>query len=60
MGSDDPKFLIVLRGYDRDEVDAFVAQIAAGTAVEARPSFSIRLRGYERRQVERYVASVTL
>ena len=57
MGNVGQGFTIVLRGYNREQVDAFIAQVEAGTAVDPAPSFSIALRGYERRQVDRYVES---
>jgi DivIVA domain-containing protein len=51
-----PDFTIVLRGYDRPEVDAFLTKLERATTRPASvPEFHIALRGYERRQVDVYI-----
>jgi DivIVA domain-containing protein len=51
-----PDFTIVLRGYDRPEVDAFLTKLERATTRPASvPAFQIALRGYERRQVDVYI-----
>jgi DivIVA domain-containing protein len=51
-----PDFTIVLRGYDRPEVDAFLTKVERATTRPASvPEFHIALRGYERRQVDVYI-----
>ena len=65
--SEEPNFAILLRGYDRDAVDALVRRIgAAGDATteerarlrdELRdPRLPRALRGYDPREVDRYLA----
>jgi len=61
------EFEVVLRGYDRAEVDAVVqrveealnsdsAEVRASVRQELRGlSFSVRLRGYDRPQVDSYI-----
>ncbi len=63
----DPRFMIVLRGYDIKQVDALVQQaseaLASGSfALRAsvrdelrRTAFPVRLRGYDRSQVDGYL-----
>jgi hypothetical protein len=57
-----PKFRIVLRGYERSQVDALVARaIESGPAavrVPPAPNFTIVLRGYDRRQVDEYLVTL--
>ncbi|GII54949.1 hypothetical protein Pth03_33380 [Planotetraspora thailandica] len=51
-------FDVVLRGYDREEVDTLRGRVAAGdvTADELRKtSFSVTMRGYDRYQVSEYI-----
>jgi DivIVA domain-containing protein len=50
-------FTIVLRGYDRAQVDTYLGQ--AQTGGDARPTFPVVLRGYDRAQVDRAVAELT-
>ncbi|MFY1670617.1 hypothetical protein ACN27G_11725 [Plantactinospora sp. WMMB334] len=61
--AEDPNFLIVLRGYDRDEVRELTRRgnqaLASGDPAERaavaeqlrRPQLTVRLRGYDRQQV---------
>jgi DivIVA domain-containing protein len=57
-----PEFTIVLRGYDRAEVDAYVGRLhAARTAGEPDPApvgFAVVLRGYDRKQVDQWLQAV--
>lgn len=51
-----PKFWIVLRGYDRAEVDAYLDELeSATTRPPATPGFRIALRGYDRTGVKAHV-----
>ncbi|MEU2618912.1 DivIVA domain-containing protein [Streptomyces sp. NPDC007157] len=52
-------FEIVRRGYDRAQVDAYLALLAAGTAPDAPPVFDIVRRGYDRAQVDTRLAGPT-
>ncbi|WP_208900026.1 DivIVA domain-containing protein [Streptomyces incarnatus] len=51
-------FDIARRGYDRAQVDAYLAGMAAGTASGAPPVFDIVRRGYDRAQVDARVAQL--
>ncbi|GAA3796686.1 hypothetical protein GCM10022403_033220 [Streptomyces coacervatus] len=51
-------FEIVRRGYDRTQVDAYLAQLVAGTAPDAPPAFDIARRGYDRAQVDARIAEL--
>ncbi|MFF4314654.1 DivIVA domain-containing protein [Streptomyces sp. 900105755] len=51
-------FEIVRRGYDRAQVDAYLALLAAGTAPDAPPAFDIMRRGYDRAQVDARLAEL--
>ncbi|MFJ9907860.1 DivIVA domain-containing protein [Streptomyces sp. NPDC101152] len=51
-------FEIVRRGYDRDQVNAYLAQLAAGTAPDAPPVFDLARRGYDRAQVDARLAEL--
>ncbi|MGW7523653.1 DivIVA domain-containing protein [Streptomyces sp. NPDC054783] len=51
-------FDIARRGYDRAQVDAYLADLAAGTAPEAPPAFDIARRGYDRTQVDARIAEL--
>ena len=58
---DRPNFRIVLTGYERTQVEAWLSRIReSGPEVRrvARPSFTIVLRGYDRRQVDAYLDRV--
>jgi peptidoglycan DL-endopeptidase RipA len=50
----EPRFAPVLRGYDRQQVDDYVARLRR----YAEPRFAPALRGYDRQQVDNYVARV--
>ena len=53
-----PGFTIVLRGYDREEVDRYVASTQASPPGSvAVPDFQVVMRGYEPTQVDTYVRS---
>ncbi|MFF7334048.1 DivIVA domain-containing protein [Streptomyces sp. NPDC090306] len=45
-------FTLVRRGYDREQVDRFLALLALPGAPRATPSFDIVRRGYDRREVD--------
>jgi DivIVA domain-containing protein len=47
-------FMVVLRGYDRNEVDRHLDAAEAGTPADP-PSFRIVLRGYNRFEVDKYI-----
>ncbi|HEV7759827.1 MAG TPA: hypothetical protein VGO78_12590 [Acidimicrobiales bacterium] len=49
-------FTIVLRGYDRAQVDTYLGQARTGGV--ARPTFRVVLRGYDRGEVDRAVAEL--
>ncbi|MFJ9870802.1 hypothetical protein [Streptomyces sp. NPDC101165] len=51
-------FDIVRRGYDRPQVDTYLAGLAAGTAPAAPPAFDIVRRGYDRAQVDTRLAEL--
>ncbi|KUN10202.1 hypothetical protein AQI95_00175 [Streptomyces yokosukanensis] len=51
-------FEIARRGYDRAQVDAFLAGPAEGTSPAAPPVFDIVRRGYDRAQVDARVAQL--
>ncbi|MGH9210496.1 MAG: hypothetical protein ACRD2C_07405 [Acidimicrobiales bacterium] len=62
-----PDFTIVLRGYERTQVDTYIdtlrRALARGDAlsgVSAMPDFTIVLRGYERTQVDAYLQRLIL
>jgi hypothetical protein len=51
--------MIVLRGYDRRQVDAYLTELeAATTRPSSPPEFTIAFRGYERPGVDAYVQSL--
>jgi cell division septum initiation protein DivIVA len=51
-----PEWFIVLRGYDRDEVDTYLDGLeSATTRPVAAPTFRIALRGYDRKGVDAHV-----
>jgi hypothetical protein len=56
------KFIVVLRGYDREHVDNYRQQLAAareqGLPDPSPPDFPIALRGYEPTQVDDWLASI--
>ena len=58
MGNSAPSFTIVLRVYDRREVDRAVDQVlsAAGRVAEP-PRFPVALRGYARNEVDAWFRS---
>ncbi|MFE2099118.1 MULTISPECIES: DivIVA domain-containing protein [unclassified Streptomyces] len=58
MAEDFRGFDIVRRGYDRAQVDAYLAGLAAGTAPGAPPVFDIARRGYDRAQVDARLAEL--
>ncbi|UGQ10430.1 DivIVA domain-containing protein [Yinghuangia sp. ASG 101] len=51
-------FTIARRGYDTDEVDLYLAGLAAGGRPADRPMFTIRRRGYDRAQVDGHLAEI--
>lgn len=56
------KFIVVLRGYDRERVDDYQQQLAVarerGIPDPPPPDFPMALRGYERAQVDDWLASI--
>jgi DivIVA domain-containing protein len=52
-------FTIVLRGYDRKEVDGYLDAVEAGTPSTTPAAFKVSLRGYDRRQVDQYLEQLT-
>jgi DivIVA domain-containing protein len=52
-------FTIVLRGYDRAEVDTYLDAVEAGTPATTPAGFKVSLRGYDRRQVDQYLEQLT-
>ncbi|MEU7825095.1 DivIVA domain-containing protein [Catellatospora sp. NPDC049133] len=53
-----PDFTVVLRGFERTEVDALLAQVDRGElslADNPRIDFTVVLRGYDREQVHAYL-----
>lgn len=51
-----PEWVIVLRGYDRKQVDEYLDELESATTRPAElPRFRIAFRGYERRMVDAYV-----
>jgi DivIVA domain-containing protein len=51
-------FDIARRGYDRAQVDAFLARLTTGSAPGAPPAFDIVRRGYDRAQVDARIAQL--
>ena len=51
-------FAIVRRGYDRGQVDAYLAQLTAGAAPDRPPAFDLARRGYDRAQVDARIAEL--
>ncbi|MFF7986571.1 DivIVA domain-containing protein [Streptomyces sp. NPDC007901] len=51
-------FEIVRRGYDRAQVDAYLARLAGDTVPDAPPVFDIARRGYDRAQVDARLAEL--
>ncbi|WEO96585.1 DivIVA domain-containing protein [Streptomyces sp. FXJ1.172] len=51
-------FDIASRGYDRAQVDAFLASLTTGSAPGAPPVFDIVRRGYDRVQVDARIAQL--
>ncbi len=48
------KFEIVMRGYDRQEVDEYVERLIK-TPDLPMPEFSLTMRGYRKEQVDSYI-----
>ncbi|MGW2485681.1 DivIVA domain-containing protein [Streptomyces sp. NPDC001606] len=51
-------FDVVLRGYDRRQVDRYLKALAQGDSPEPLPAFRVVLRGYDRRQVDARIAEL--
>jgi DivIVA domain-containing protein len=51
-------FTVVLRGYDRAQVDEWISQVQRSAPPYPRPSFNVALRGYDRAQVDAWVRQV--
>lgn len=58
MADDFRGFDITRRGYDRAQVDAYLAGLAAGTAAGTPPAFDIVRRGYDRTQVDQRIVEL--
>lgn len=56
MTTNSTGFTIVRRGYDTNEVDQYLAGLAAGGRPADRPMFTIRRRGYDRAEVDGHLA----
>lgn len=52
-----PEFKLVMRGYDRREVDRYLARLPGDPGL-AVPRFVQVMRGYDPEEVERYVEHV--
>ncbi|MGV4986934.1 DivIVA domain-containing protein [Streptomyces sp. NRAIS4] len=52
MTDDFRGFDIARRGYDRAQVDAYLAGLGVGSAADTPPEFDIVRRGYDRAQVD--------
>ncbi|MFD0593976.1 DivIVA domain-containing protein [Catellatospora coxensis] len=53
-----PDFTVVLRGFDRTQVDALLAEVDRGElslADNPRTDFTVVMRGYDREQVHAYL-----
>jgi hypothetical protein len=51
-------FLVVLRGYDRTQVDDWVGRVQRSAPPHSTPRFKVALRGYDRAQVDQWVRHV--
>jgi DivIVA domain-containing protein len=49
-----PTFALVMRGYNRSEVDDYLARLSDDPNL-AVPAFRLGMRGYDRRQVDEYI-----
>ncbi len=58
MGDEFQGFDLVRRGYDRRQVDAYLALLAQGTDPGGPPAFDIARRGYDRTQVDIRIAQL--
>lgn len=52
-----PQFELVRRGYDREQVDAYVHNLRHGHD-EPQPDFMLVRRGYDRQQVDTYITAL--
>uniref|UniRef100_A0AAU2VKQ9 DivIVA domain-containing protein n=1 Tax=Streptomyces sp. NBC_00008 TaxID=2903610 RepID=A0AAU2VKQ9_9ACTN len=51
-------FTIARRGYDRDQVDAYITRLRAGTPPPEAAAFELVRRGYERSRVDEVIAQL--
>ena len=55
-------FVVVLGGYDREEVDGYLARLAtaraAGLPAPSTPKFTTALRGYEPTQIDQHLTTL--
>jgi DivIVA domain-containing protein len=51
---DRPSFTVRWRGYERTQVQQWIARLADGSWLGERPEFTIVLRGYDRDEVDRF------
>ncbi|WP_316529553.1 hypothetical protein [Kitasatospora brasiliensis] len=51
-------FDLVRRGYDRPQVDSYLAALSQAGPPPAPPAFQIRWRGYDREQVDARIADL--
>ncbi|NED90803.1 DivIVA domain-containing protein [Streptomyces sp. SID11233] len=51
-------FTIARRGYDRDQVDAYITRLRGGTPPAGVAAFELVRRGYERSRVDEVVAQL--
>lgn len=48
-------FRIARRGYDRDQVEAYLTQLLGGAPAAGAPAFDLVRRGYERDRVDEVI-----
>ena len=52
-----PEFNVIMRGYDRMQVDEYLARLVLNPSLPV-PNFETVMRGYDKLQVDRYVQSI--
>lgn len=53
MSTEEPRFRVVWRGYDRRQVDEYIRRLPDRSDP---PEFDVVLRGYDHKEVEAYIA----
>ncbi|MHC3814706.1 hypothetical protein [Streptomyces sp. DT9] len=51
-------FTIARRGYDRDQVDAYITRLRGGTPPSEAAAFELVRRGYEQSRVDEVIAQL--